>query len=136
MHRPSEKPENRLPVRVLIGLLLATFGCAASGKSVEEKTDRLELAIQKHEKKEPCAEQLREAMKLCLDMCKMRNIGAVSGDFDERACEKKCANGTSAYPKSLKGLFKKCGEKPAPEKESQQLYKNPRKKQYMRKRVA
>ncbi|MBN2096604.1 hypothetical protein JW752_04400 [Candidatus Peregrinibacteria bacterium] len=133
MRRPSEKPTKHLPTRTLIGLVLMTFGCAAADKTIKEETTQPAPVTKKQAAEKPCPEQLREAMELCIDMCRMRNIGAI-GEFNKTACDKQCENGTSEYPEKLKNLFKECGKKP--EKNGQQPYQNPRKKWRARRRVA
>ncbi|MBU1017726.1 hypothetical protein KKA33_01720 [Patescibacteria group bacterium] len=144
MRRLSEKPTHQNSTRVLIGLVLLTLSCAdvdvvadkpvdtarPSGDAVETRRG----ASQEGKTGEKtCEERLRKAMELCIDMCRMRNIGAI-GEFDKTACDKQCENGTSKYPEKLKGLFQKCGKKP--EKSGDQPYHNPRKKRHYRKRVA
>ncbi len=133
MHRPSEKPTNHHSTRALIGLVLLTLSCAATDKTIKEEPAKPASTVEKKSKKESCADQLKEAMGLCVDMCRMRKIGEI-GKFDKSGCDKKCDNGTSKYPTKLRGLYEKCGKEP--EKKGRQEYRNPRQKRRIWKSVA
>lgn len=113
MHRPSEKPTSHHPTRALIGLVLLTLGCATTDKTIKPASDdTAEKAVEASHgvPEEPCTDKLKEVMGLCVDMCRMRSIGAI-GEFDKSTCDKQCEDGTSKYPKSLRGLFDKCGDR-------------------------
>ncbi len=111
MRNPSEKPTNHHSTRTLIGLVLLTLSCAATDKTIKEEPAKPASTVEKKSKKESCADQLKEAMGLCVDMCRMRKIGEIGDEFDKNGCDKKCENGTSKYPTKLRGLYEKCGKK-------------------------